>query len=369
MSTRPPSDSISSLDHGALRYLRQALDISHPIDEPYVLNSTESRVIRRTKVVTLTMAALVGLTGILLYYGPQYAWPDLFLANTVSLGQQSYELPFVTGLYALLLLYFEVNLLVSLNNWGIRSILNACNFPRAHDAQYESHLQSLATTTLTGKKAGFMRFGVEPYLNVPYWGLNLFFLSTILKAALTHVTLRVLAKHSLSQLALSQLTAVVGVPIYAIWNAWSSWRVLHEAQVRVMAPATIREFANELHEEWGKNDEFRPLILEALDYLCILNHQYNYAHLLFTATLLDRFKLQADITLTGHFPERAVAAPAAVRHSLERLVVFGVLVNGNLSRFEKNRLNELRKKGLLTYSSDDISRLGKTYNQGRGLWV
>jgi hypothetical protein len=49
--------------------------------------------------------------------------------------------------------------------------------------------------------------------------------------------------------------------------------------------------------------------------------------------------------------------------------VFGVLVDGKLSWLEKRRLRQLRRKGFLTYSADDIRQIGEDYNQGRGLWV
>ncbi len=204
---------------------------------------------------------------------------------------------------------------------------------------------------------------------MPRWGLSVFFLLNIGKALLSNLVLKFLLKRFIGRFAIRQLTDLAGMPIYALWNAWASWQVLHEAQVRVMAPITIREFVHELHEEWGKNDQFRPLILEALQYVAILKRQYNYAHFLLTETLIDRFELQYDAPLTGQFTEQVLQAPTAVRRSLERLIVFGVLVDGNLSWLEKRRLRDLRNKGFLTYSTSDIQRIGNYYNQGRGLWV
>lgn len=369
MSTRPPNDSTGPLDHLALRYLRQALDMTHPADEPYVLNPIESRVIRRTKITTLTIAALLGVAGVLLLYWPQYLWPNLFTNTTVSIFGDTYELPLITTLYGLLLVYLEVNLLIALNLRGVKAIMQVCQFPRIHDAQYERHLQALADAALEKTSRGLMRFGIDPYLNMPRWGLSLFFVLNILKAALSNLLLKFFLKRVIGRYALRQLTDLAGIPLYALWNAWASWQVLHEAQVRVMAPTTIREFVHELHDEWGKNDEFRPLLLEALQYIAILKRQYNYAHFLLTETLINRFELRIDAALTGNFPERVLEAPVAIRRSLERLIVFGVLVDGNLSWFEKRRLRELRRKGFLTYSASDIQHLGNEYNQGRGLWV
>ncbi|GAB3029563.1 LBF_2804 family protein [Spirosoma pulveris] len=369
MSTRPPNDSLGPLDHLALRYLRQSLDTPHPADEPYVLNPVESRVIRRTKIVTLTMASFLGVMGVLLLYGPQYMWPYLFTNTTFRLFGNVFALPLVTIFYGLLLVYLEVYLLVALNLRGVKMIMHVCQFPNAHDAQYERHLQALAKAALEKTNRGVLRLGISPYLNMPRWGLTLFFLINTAKAALSSVALKFFIKRFFGQYALRQVTELAGMPIYAFWNAWASWHVLHEAQVRVMAPTTIREFVHELHEEWGKNDEFSPLILEALQYVSILKRQYNYAHFLLTETLIDRFALQADMPISDNFLEKLAKAPASVQRSLERLLVFGVLVDGKLSYLEKRRLGELRKHGFLTYSVVEIKRIGDDYNMGRGLWV
>ncbi len=369
MSTRPPNNSSGPYDHLAMRYLRQALDTAHPSDEPYVLNQTESRLIRRTKVTTMILAALAGVLGVLLLYWPQYSWPHLFIETPVSLFGNTYSLPIVTILYGLLLVYAEVNLLIALNLRGVKAIMRVCQFPRAHDPQYETHLRALADAALQRSNRGLLRFGLDPYLSMPRWGLTIYFLLNLAKAALGTLLLKFLIRRLVGRFALRQVTDLVGMPVYAFWNAWTSWRVLHEAQIRVMAPATIQEFVNELYDEWKDNQQFRRLILEALQYVVILKRQYNYAHHLLTEKLIERFDLEASQTLTGHFAEQFVQAPADLRRGLERLIIFGVLVDGRLSLAEKRKLRQLRQRGFLTYSTDDIARLGQAYNAGRGLWV
>ncbi|NEU69017.1 LBF_2804 family protein [Spirosoma agri] len=352
-----------------MRYLRQALDTSHPTDEPYVLNPVESLVIRRTKVLTLSLSALLGVLGVVFLYLPQYHWPDLFQNTPIVLFGTTYSVPIITTLYGLLLVYIEVNLLVGLNLLGVKAIMQVCQFPRAHDAQYDRHLQALADAALEKTNRGILRFGIDPYLNMPRWGLTIYFLLNIIKAALSTLFLKFFLKRFLGRFALRQVTDLAGMPIYAVWNAYASWQVLHEAQIRVMAPLTIREFVNELHDEWGNNEQFRPLIMEALQYVAILKRQYNYAHFLLTDTLVDRFNLRTSTPLTGNFVEQVASAPIEVRKSLERLIVFGVLVDGHLSWIEKKRLRQLRENKFLTYSAEDIQRIGNEYNKGKGLWV
>ncbi|AQG82656.1 hypothetical protein AWR27_22820 [Spirosoma montaniterrae] len=352
-----------------MRYLRQALDTAHPTDEPYVLNRTEHRIIRRAKITTLLMAALVGVLGVLLLYWPQYSWPHLFASTSVTILGTVYSLPLTTILYGLLLVYIEVNMLIMLNLRGVKAIMKACQFPRAHDPQYETHLRALADAALQRSSRGLLRFGIDPYLTMPRWGLTIYFLLNLAKAALGSLVLKFLLRRFLGRFAFRQVTDLAGMPVYALWNAWSSWRVLHEAQIRVIAPATIQEFVNELYDEWKNDPQFQRLILEALQYAAIMKRQYNYAHHLLVEKLIERFNLETTQTLTGHFVEQFVQAPADVRHGLERLLIFGVLIDGRLSWAEKQKLRRLRRSGFLTYSSDDVARLGQEYNEGKGLWV
>jgi hypothetical protein len=369
MSTRPPHDNTGPLDHLSMRYLRQALEMPHPTDEPYVLNEFESRVVRRTKNFVLTLSVFLGVFGVLAFFLPQQTWPDTFTTTSIAILGQYYELPLVNSLYALLLVYLEVNILLSLSSWGVKMIMEVCQFPHAHDAQYERHIQAIADEIPSKSRAGFFRLGLDPYLTMPRWGLPIFFLLNILKATLIMLVIQFVLGQFSNEYTVRQTLESLSVFVFAFWNGWAAWQVLHEAQIRVMAPTTIREFVHELHEEWGKNDQFFPTIMAALQYTSILIGPVSYAHFLLTETIVDRFGLSASTSPGGHFTEQLVALPLPVRHSLERLIVFASLVDGRLSWIEKRRLRTLRKKGFLTYSASEIRRISTDYNQGRGLWV
>ena len=369
MSTTPPDAAQSPLDHLALRYLRASLDTTHPTDEPYVLNAVETYVIRRVKLQTLMMAALLGITGVLMLYLPQYWWPSLFPAFPVTVFRWSFQVPAVLTLYGILLVYLEIYALMYINLRAVRLIMTVCQFPRAHDAQYERHLKALAQAALEREDRGILRFGIDPYLGLPRWGLSAFFLVNMFKATLSNVLVKVVLKRVMGRYALRYMTDLAGMPIFAFWNALASWHIIHEVQIRVMAPLTIREFVHELHEEWGQNETFRSMILETLQYVAVLKRQHNYAHFLLTENIVDTFELEVN-ALSGSFIERIGTVPVEVRRGLERLIVFGVLIDGRLSWSEKKRLRELREKGWLTaYSADNIVQMGRDYNNGKGLWV
>jgi hypothetical protein len=368
MSTQPPNNTPGPIDQLALRYLRGALDSVHPTDEPFVMSEQESRIIRKVRRETLWLAGFLGALGVIVLYMPQYLWPSFFRNTQLTLFGYSLEAPLVTTLYGILLVYLELYALLYVNLRAVRYVMAVCQFPRHHDAQYERHLHALADAAREREDRGILRYGIDPYLGLPQWGLTAFLVVNKLKAALSNILLKFLLKRLFGRFIVRQVTDFASVPIYAFWNVWASHCVVHEAKIRVMAPLTIREFVDELHDEWRHNAAFCILIPEALQYVAILKRQYNYAHLLLTETLMDRFGLQV-INPTGRFLDRLAEAPAEVRQPLERLVIFGVLIDGKLSWFEKRRLRQLQQRGWLTYSMADIEQIGREYYEGRGLWV
>ncbi|WP_229375975.1 LBF_2804 family protein [Fibrella aquatilis] len=368
MSTQPPENTPGPIDQLALRYLRRALDANHPTDEPYVLNEVETYVIHKIRWETLSMAGLFGVLGVALLYMPQYFWPAFFQGTVLSLFSYEVEAPLVTVLYGILLVYLEIYALLYINLRAVRYIMAVCQFPRQHDAQYERHLQALADAAQEKENQSILRYSIDPYLGLPRWGLMFFFIVNRLKAALSNMVLKFLVKRLFGRFVVRQVTDFVSMPVYAFWNIWASHRVIHEAKIRVMAPLTVREFVENLHDEWKHNEEFRSLIPEALQYVAILKRQYNYAHLLLTESLINRFGIQS-VKPTGNFLTMLEKTSPELRRPLERLVVFGVLIDGDLSWFEKQRLRKLKARGWLTYSIADIEAIGDEYYKGRGLWV
>ncbi|GAA4416495.1 hypothetical protein GCM10023187_47960 [Nibrella viscosa] len=369
MATPPPNDASGPTNHLALRYLRRSLDLTHPADEPFVMNEWEQRIIRRVKWETIASATGVGTAGLLLLYLPQYFWPALFESTLIAVFEQEYEVPLITILYGILLVYLEVYLLIYMNLRAIRIIMAICQFPRAHDPHYERHLYATTEAALDTDNFGLFRFGLHPYFSLPQWGLTVFFLSHKLLAAVSTFLLKFLLRLLWGGYAVPVLTnTLIGIPMFAFWNVIASLAVIHEAKIRIMAPLTIRGFVDEIHEEWGQNPQFCALIPEALSFLSIQARQYNYAHLLLTEELMDRFGLDV-IHPKGRLLEQMAQVPDEVRQGLERLIVFGALIDGRLSRLEKRRLRQLKVNGWLTYQMTEIKAMGKQFCQGRGLWI
>lgn len=368
MSNAPPNDSSGPLNHLNMRYLRRALDAPHPTDEPYVLNEVEAWVIRRVRLQTLTLAAGLGLALVLFYYLPHYFWPLFFTDFILTIKGIGYVMPAISMLYGVLLIYVEVHALMSINLNAIRTIMAICQFPRAHDDQYDQNLRAIARAALNRQFGSIFSIQSDAHFGRPGWGLPAFFWLNTTKALLSFGLFQFLLNRftdsSTGQLGISLL----GTVIFALWNEVASFQILREAQVRVMAPLTIHSFVDELHEEWGKNEEFRQLIPTVLACMGIQKRHYNYAHHLLAETIEHRFECRLDTPVSdalNHPP----TVPAPICTGLERLIIFAALVDGRLSGSEKKCLQHLRAKGWITYALADIQQIGRQYNDGKGLWV
>lgn len=368
MSNKPPNDSPGSLDHLTMRYLRRALDAPHPTDEPYVLNEVEAWVIRRVGLRTLAMAAGLGVLGMLLYYLPHHFWPIFFQDFTITVKGVGHPIPVISILYAVLLIYVEVHALMYVNLNAIRTVMAICQFPRAHDAQYEQHLRAIANAALNWQYSGIFALRADALFGLSGWGLSSFFWLNTAKALLSFGLLWWFAQ-SLANQSIGLLVAgLIGATTLVFWNLFASFQILREAQVRVMAPLTIRSFVDELHEEWGKHESFLVLIPAVLSCVGIQKRQFNYAHHLLAEAIEHRFNITVE-NPTSNVLNDAPKLSAEERKGLERLIIFAALVDGRLSASEKKCLRHLRAKGWISYSLADIKQIGRQYYDGKGLWV
>ncbi len=368
MSGFPPDNTTDPFDHASVRYLRQLLEVAHPADEPYVLNDTESRLIRLVTIQTTVMASLFSLLCMLGWYMPHQAFPSFFGGVELTVLNTTVSLPMVSGLYAILLTYVTIQLVAGVNSWAVRKIMDTCMFPRAYDAQYEQHLRTLEATTRSQGAASFFRFGLKPYLNIPRWGMHLYITVNTVWAFLCLVVTYGLVRLAVPPALQQQTVFMLGIVILAYWLSRASRQIIHETKVRVMAPLTIREFVDELYTQWAQHTDFRRLVVEVLAFSETLTQQHSYANLLLTETVLDRFRLENTVTNHSLLQEMALL-PKDVCCGLERLVIFGFVIDGELSGGDRKKLRRLADQGFLTHSTPQINDILGGYTHGHGLWV
>ncbi|WP_234736594.1 LBF_2804 family protein [Tellurirhabdus bombi] len=357
MSDSP--DSTGRLDRASLRYLARVFETDHPSDEPFVLNRTEQRLIRWGRLTTFLVAIGLGVLLSTAFFLPQRFWPQYF--SWTHFG--NWDWPFISILYALLLIYIEVYLLHVLHTLAIKFISLICQFPRYHDAEYN---KNMAAVTEQVVQKGTLRqvFSAAPI--VPHTVPVFLWISTV-KALLTALVFIVLFRFALASTLPDGLLWLIGLS-FAGWNGWASYRIMHDAQIRILAPLTIRQFVNELMEEYGRENNFRDWIPTTLQAASVAQNQTNYPNLVLVKALGNRFNIRPE-TMTRPSDRDLWSCPSSFRDGIARLLLFSTLIDGNLQPTEVPLLQTLSTKKWLNVSLQDIKTLHRDYIKGRGLWV
>ncbi len=348
-----------------MRYLRRALDMSHPTDEPYVMSDVETFLTQRVIYVTLFTTGIISALTVLLFQFSRLSWPNFFAKTTVVFVNTTVVLPLITILYSLLLLYLAVYLTTAANRLGARAIAQICQFPRLHDLRYEHHIETMFRMARSKRQPFRLGVGIRAYMAWSRSGLLLYFAAS----AVIGFVVSLLVSQWLSPYVSPSIAVVVGMVLYTGWLVYRAWRVQFELRIRILAPLTIRSFVNELREEWHTDEQFQDIVTDALNFAGILSSLHIYVHLLLVETLTDRVSAAVLPHSPDNFTPKMAALPVAMQRSIERLLLFSMLIDGHFTSTERNRLKQLQDQKLLTYTMSDIKQLRDDYIAGKGLWL
>ncbi|MGA0557526.1 LBF_2804 family protein [Larkinella sp. VNQ87] len=361
------SDSSGDFDQAAagrssLRYLARAMHTEHPPDEPFVLSHAERQALQRINGATMLIATALVVFGIWAFYLPHVFWEQWFSETHTAMG----DMPLISILFALLVLYLVLHGLLLAHNGAIRLTEMTCQFPRFHDPNYGRHLNQLAENS---PQRGLIRLRLSARPLLP-WTLHSYLMTVLLLAFLSDGILQLLIRFWSERPITPFVMVLTSTLVVAIWTGWATHRILQQVQVRIMVPLTVRQFTNELVEEFGREPLFRRLLPGVLHQADVPARPCNYPHLLLTETLLSRFPVDAETVLQeDQVLEQWISGPAAVRQGLERLFLFSILIDGYLSASERRQLRRLQQKGVINMPVKQIKALRKSYVRGEGLWV
>ncbi|WP_460672317.1 LBF_2804 family protein [Larkinella ripae] len=347
-----------------LRYLARAMHTDHPSDEPFVLNSSERHAINRIKGATMLVSSALGVLAIWVFYLPHVLWADWFAKTHTALG----DWPLISLLFGLLIIYLLLHALILTHSGAIRLIEMTCQFPRFHDSSYNRHLNVLADN---GRRQGQFRPRMSPRPLLP-WTLSGYLVTVLLLAFVSGGLVQLALRLWNGQPVSPMVTVLSSTLVLAVWNSWATYRILQQAQIRVMVPLTVRQFINELAEEFGREPHFRQASPGILQQAGISAKPDNYPHLLLMEAMISRFSIESETVTkspseTG--PEHWTSCPKPVRQGLERLFVFSLLIDGHLSSPEKKRLRQLQQTGGFRTSVADAETMRRNFVRGEGLWV
>jgi hypothetical protein len=363
---------LSMIEKIAYRYLARLTKLPvRDTDSLHLLSDEEVKTIRREVTYTLFWAAVFGTIGVLILYLPQYYYPELFYEYVLvsPFSEETYSIPVVNIIYGFILVYIEIYALMAINIRAVFKIAEVCGFPDRNDPDYDKHIESLMRVGLEKDDKSASTYGLNPLQGASRWTLFIFLLISRLKATISNYVAKILLRRILGRYALRKIIDMVGVPVFAFWNAYASYIVIHETKVRIMAPNLIRQLCKNLYERFRNNPEFTVYIYDTLQYIAMSKRRYHHNHFLLAKNILLEFDIPVKEahSLNDDYLDKIKNIKPEIKEGVIRLLMLGFIIDGNLSAKEKATIVKLHKDGIIPYDIATVNKWIRSFVKGKGL--
>lgn len=356
----------------AFRYFKRLqVDKNLPEDDFHILNPQELAEMKQVMRKGMLHAGLYGAFAVMLYYLPLYLFPDFFaeFLGSYKVFGFPFEFNFVTFGLNILLVLAEVFFLTRINIWAVAKTANASGFPDKRDPNYDHHVEQLFTVGLDSPNKETLKFGIDPYEDTPKFYILLFTVFNLIKATLTNFVVKLVVVKVLARSSLRQYADLVGVPVFFIWNAIATWRIIEAAKIYIMAPGLIHQLAHQV-EALREDERFRQNIYDAMQYIVTVKRSFHHNHYLLVKALIDVFDLahfKDKETDRLAFLQKIKASSPEIKLAYSKLIVMGIIIDGSISRREWKALNYLFAEGIICLDPKDAKTWCKDFVAGRGL--
>lgn len=359
------------LAHGYFSGESDASYIAHEYTN--FLTPAQEKELKRIKYTTLALSALAGTLGVLLLYLPPYYFPDFFSLWTVhvNLFGLEFDLPLFSTLYGVVLAVAEIFYLVFLNIRGVHKMAIVCNFPPKHDPNYHQHIKSLVNIGVEKNAKNELSIGLNPWQGYSKFRVVMIFVWSRIRATLSNIVFKMLIRRILGRYAVRVVVDIAGIPVMASWNMWAANKVLKQARVRILSPGFIQQTVLYLHHKYKNDEQFKAVLYDVLQFLAVRKRSFHENHYLLSVNLLKAFEVPfKDLhEVDEHFYEKLRQFPEEAQDDLAHLIIIGMIVDGHLSRQEKDALDELSAKGIIEYTTVEVEQIMQQFIQGQGKQV
>jgi hypothetical protein len=342
-----------------------------PEDEFHIINEHERAAIKKVKQMAMLTAGLTGAFAVAIYYVPLYIFPEFFkqFNQLISLFGFSLEINLVTISFSLILIFLEIFILTRINIRAVAETANACGFPDKRDPLYDIHLEQLFSVGLETKNKETLKFGIDPYAGVPKFYILLFTVWNLVKATLTNFFVKMIVVKIFARAELRAYADLIGIPVFAIWNAVASWRIIEAAKVYIMAPGLIHQLAKEV--EYLKDDiYFKQNIFDAMQYVVSVKRSFHHNHYLLVVKLIEVFDLtnfkdtEPNPTL---FLQKIKESDENIKKAYSKLIVMGMFIDGSISMKDQRVLQKLFDEKIININPIRVKVWCKQFRNGEGL--
>lgn len=342
-----------------------------PANAYHILSTQEQRAIRTIEFTALCLSASLGALGVIMLYLPLYFFPQYFWNLSITLPWGGlWDFPLAFTLYGLVLAVAEIVALLFLNLRTVFRISQVCGYPNPTDVDYEKHLNELFEVSFDKQNTNILAYGLNPLEGLSKNQILAFTAFNMLKATLSNWLLKFILTRVLARLTVVRYVDLIGIPVFAAWDAYATYRVMREAKVRIMAMNVIRNLAQQLHHKFKDRTDFKEILLESLQLIAMAKRTFHHNHYWLADYIIRTFGLsiqrQSPLKLEDIL-EKIRPLDFEERQGLAKLFILGMIIDGKLSRRERKVLEEFTQAGMLQFDKKKLREWAHSFLSGKGL--
>lgn len=338
-----------------------------PFDEQrhgYLLNDIQKKQLKALAWRTYLLAGTIGACAVMVVIFP-FHFSSLLDAQHFRFFGYEFDFELNYMLYAVVMIFPEIWLLNILNLYAVKRICEILQYPSASQEDYREQVALLAEAGLEMPAKHMQLLEIDPYVGLTKFSYYTLLIGTKLKATLSNVLMKFLVRRLLGRYALRIVTDLVGIPIFAFWNAWTSRQVMKETRMRIVSTAATKDFMKGFSKE--ELVQVKSRLTKLFHFIAQQKRQYNFALYSFMKEMLEKvpeldLKYDREVTL-----EELFDSDEEENKLVARLLIFGLIVDGSLSVKERLTLRKITKEEWFPMTIDQVESALKAYVNGEGL--
>lgn len=379
MTSARQNDSPPALERLGIRLLRRWARASptRPHDDPvYVIDAQERGALRRVERGAVVRSAVAGgISGLVSALG--VFWADASFspdAADPTTGQHLLYWSVVLGvagvaaIIEIVYLYWDALRATHL----LADAAGLALFDEADERIDRPLAGALARAALELPNSAEPRLGVNPLREASRARLITYSLVYKGKIAVTNFLLKAIVRRAMGRaLVRGAMVELVAIPVTAAWNALVTWRVMREARLRVMGPSAAAALVDGLWQLEGPQSPQRGGAMRAVasaivrstdlhpNLLALLHEVREHPGEDSAAATIE------DLDDTERFLTELEEAPRAEQRWLVGVLTLAAVIDGKLTRGERELLTRARRAAGLPEGLEDTVALERRFETGR----
>ncbi|MFN3847043.1 MAG: LBF_2804 family protein [Paracoccaceae bacterium] len=196
---------------------------------------------------------------------------EIWMRQAILVGMEGAgwreTLPYWAAFYAFagVISAVEIALLYALALRGVARISQWSGLSLSEHDGRGLFAHALARTALEFPNPQVEIYGIDPYARVANWKLTALNIAYKMKVGVSSFLVRVFLRRVASRVAIRGVVPLLAGPLYAAWNAYITWRILTEAQVRTLGPLAVNNLiAAHFQNAKDLDDTAKDVMLHAL---------------------------------------------------------------------------------------------------------